>query len=115
MRYVKFVKIVLGTFLAVFLICNLLLFAAISVEKTVTQAVTSPDGAYEAYVLSSDEGALGGSTSVRVKRLKKTGIFQRKDKRLQLGEWGETYDLMWIDDNTLSVNSVQTYDMESIW
>ncbi len=85
-------------------------------ESTVTETVPSPEGTYEAYVISHDEGALGGSTSVRVKEAKKWGLFQKnKEEMLQRGKWGEEYDLVWIDDDTLEVNGETTYEMGDIW
>ncbi len=89
-------------------------------ESTVTETVPSPEGTYEAYVISHDEGATGGSTSVRVKKAKKWGLFQKnKEEMLQRGKWGEEYDLVWIDDDTLEVNGEGrmkwTYEMGEIW
>lgn len=53
-----------------------------SAEKTVMQTVPSPDGAYEAYVLWQDAGAIGGDSFVYVKKLKDIGIFQHENKQL---------------------------------
>lgn len=121
MRYVKFVSIGIAICLAVFLVLNIqsimfvIMMGSIA-ERTVTQTVPSPDGTYEAYVISRDEGALGGDTSVWAKKIKDAGIFQHKEKQLLSGgEWGEEYDLVWVDNDTLIVNGIQKYEMEYLW
>lgn len=120
MKHIKFISIGLAIFLPVFLILNInnimfiIMMGSIG-EKTVTQTVPSPDGTYEAYVISCDEGALGGDTSVWVKKTRNIRIFQHKEKQLQSGEWGETYDLVWTDNDTLVVNGIKEYEMQYIW
>ena len=118
-KCLKFISIGLAVCLAVFLVLNahnilfIVMMASIG-EKTITQTIPSPDGTYEAYVVSCDEGALGGDTSVYVKKEKNKGLFQRKRKELYFGEWGQTYKIQWTDDDTLSVDG-KIYEMEDIW
>lgn len=85
-----------------------------SAERIITQTVLSSDGTYEAYVLSVDAGAVGGDTFVYVKKLKDIGIFQHKEKMLQSGEWGQIYEIVWQDDNTLLLDG-KVYEMEDVW
>lgn len=122
MKWARYFSIVIIICFALFFVINImpaiLFFVMVDnmVQSTVVETVPSPEGTYEAYVMSHDEGATGGGTSVRVKKIKKWGIFQNnKEERLQMGEWGEEYDLVWIDDDTLEVNGEKIYEMGDIW
>ena len=118
-RCVKLISAGLAICLAFILIFNLhsilfvIMIGSIG-EKTITQTLSSPDGTYEAYVISCDEGALGGDTSVYVKKKENRGLFERKEKELYFGEWAQTYQLEWKDDDTLLVDG-KLYEMEEIW
>ncbi len=111
MKWARYFSILVVICFALFFVLNIMPmilffgFMANFGESTVTETVPSPDGTYEAYVISHDVGATGGGTSVRVKKAKKWGLFQNnKEEMLQRGKWGEEYDLVWIDDDTLEVN-----------
>ncbi|MBU5449279.1 hypothetical protein [Acetivibrio sp. MSJd-27] len=95
----------------VFFLYIMLLFSNFG-SNTILQTVTSPDEAYCAWAVSSDQGALGGDTCLYVRNIKKDvfigiGTFKAEEKRLRYGRFGEEYDLVWIDENTLSVDNVQ--------
>lgn len=80
--------------------------------NTVVQSVESPDGAYCAQVIDSDQGALGGSTLVQVcKRAQFDAVLFRVEKRLQTvyaGKWGEYQNMQidWEGNNTLIINGI---------
>lgn len=82
-------------------------------ENIVVQTVKSPNGAYYAEVINSDQGALGGDTLVDVTENKKFDalIFtiSKKSKRVYHGEWGEFEDMeiYWKNENCLVINSVE--------
>lgn len=82
-------------------------------ENSVVQKVESPNGAYYAEVINSDQGALGGDTLVDVYENKKIDalIFtiSKKSQRVYSGEWGEFEDMEihWKNDNCLVINSVE--------
>lgn len=79
-------------------------------QDTVVRTVESPNGAYYAELIDSDQGALGGDTLVRVCE---TGGFDalvfRVEKKPQLvyrGDWGEFEDmeLFWRSDECIVIN-----------
>lgn len=85
------------------------IFGGIS-ETTVVRAVTSPDGTQIAEIVDIDEGALGGSTIVEVRKnvdvdLKFVQI-RGVPECVYNGDWGEFEDmtLEWIDEHTLCIN-----------
>ncbi len=84
-------------------------------ETTVTQTAPSPDGTKEAWVVRSDQGALGGDTFVYARSVDRDlelfcGTFKARDRLLHYGGWGEEYELEWIDDSVLSVGG-ELYDV----
>ena len=84
-------------------------------ETTVTQTAPSPDETKEAWVVRSDQGALGGDTSVYARRVDRDlelfcGTFKARGRLLYSGGWGEEYELEWIDDSVLSVGG-ELYDV----
>ncbi len=85
--------------------------------NTVVKTVRSPDGAYVAEVIDSDQGALGGDTIVTVRENKTYNAFffelRKKSERVYTGEWGEyvNMNIYWRDGRTLIVNS-NTYTMK---
>ena len=87
-----------------------LLVGGLSSEEVV-QSLESPNGEYYAEVIANNQGALGGSTIVKVYRDTKMGfiLFEFKDipQKVYVGEWGEIYDIdvSWKDSNCLLINS----------
>lgn len=115
-------KICSGIFAA---LLALLLVAALSLKSvfgdfglnTVARELISPERTYIAYVIDSDQGALGGDTFVEVQDMKKRwnvliGQFQESPRRIYSGEWKEyqTMEIEWKDENTLLIDG-QEYNM----
>lgn len=81
-------------------------------QNTVIRSIESPDGAYYAEVIDSDQGALGGDTLVDVYENKSINalVFKisRKPQRVYQGDWGEfeNMEIYWESDNCLVINSV---------
>ena len=80
-------------------------------RNTVVRALTSPDGAYIAEIISSDQGALGGDTFVEVRKNRGviTPLFSvtpGRGQRVYSGDWGAQRDLevRWTDNGDLLVN-----------
>lgn len=89
-------------------------------EHTVKRAVTSPMESYSAFLISSDQGALGGSTLVDVHdhtSMINIGIGQYvRITRIYAGEWNgyKSARIYWRDDHTLLINDVPyTIDAET--
>lgn len=83
--------------------------------KTAKQDVISPNGTYSAWVVDSDQGALGGDTHVYVRNLKKDmpimgGTLKSKESLVHLGPWGEKISLSWKDEKNLILNG-QEYNI----
>lgn len=82
-------------------------------KDTVVKTVVSPKGTYYAQVIDSDQGALGGDTSVYVqeKSVVNAIIFkiEKKRKLVYFGDWGEfeNMEIYWKDDTCLVINSVE--------
>ncbi len=82
-------------------------------QNTVVKSIESPNGAYYAEVIDSNQGALGGDTLVDVYKNKtiNTVIFKikKKPQRVYYGEWGEFEDIeiYWKNENCLIINSVE--------
>lgn len=82
-------------------------------QNTVVQSVESPNGAYRAELVDSDQGALGGDTLVDVYENKgiNTLVFKisKKPQRVYQGEWGEfkSMKIYWKNDSCLVMNSVE--------
>lgn len=74
-------------------------------ENTVVQTLHSPDGAYIAQVISSDQGAMGGSTLVEVYPEGKP----RQKQRVYTGQWEEytTMEIYWKTDTCLVINGTE--------
>ena len=90
----------------------LLMFGNLS-QNTVVQTVESPNGAYYAEVIDSDQGALGGDTLVKVYengglRLLVFNIY-KSPQTVYHGEWGayENMEIYWKNDQCLVINSVE--------
>lgn len=82
-------------------------------QNTVVRSVESPNGAYYAEVIDSNQGALGGDTLVEVYENTEINllifkVFQNP-QRVYHGEWGEfeDMDIYWKDDQCLVINSVE--------
>ncbi|MBE6737691.1 MAG: hypothetical protein IKB72_03190 [Ruminococcus sp.] len=86
-------------------------------EDRVIKSLESPKGTYYAEVISSDQGALGGDTIVKVHSFEEIdNLFFRINKKAQtvyFGEWYEYEDIgvYWKDDNTLIVKQKE-YQIE---
>lgn len=81
-------------------------------ETKVIQSLNSSDGTYNAFVVSSDQGALGGNSCLYVRNIKKDifigiGTFKTGAQLLKFGEWGGSYDLVWKDEITLVANKIE--------
>lgn len=78
---------------------------------TVVQSVESPDGKYQAEIIDSDQGALGGNTEVVVReRIVINAIvfrIEKQPKTVYFGRWGEfkNMEMHWKDSDTLIINS----------
>ena len=77
--------------------------------NTVVQRVDSPQQTYTALVVSSDQGALGGATHVRVRNVKNviplvSGSLETETKTVWTGSWQETATLLWSTEDTLLIN-----------
>ncbi len=98
------IKLPLGALSLLPLVPTLLmcLFGFFPIGKTTELSCLSPDGAYMAKLSVADEGALGGSTVIRVYPTATV-------KRGILGEWKqeqEIYRGLWMDENALSFSWV---------
>lgn len=82
-------------------------------QNTVVQVVESPNGAYYAEVIDSDQGALGGDTLVEIYENTEINLLVfrvfKNPQRVYHGEWGEfeDMDIYWKDDQCLVINSVE--------
>ena len=89
-------------------------FSGISAENTV-YSIDSPDKRYYAEVVDVDEGALGGSTVVRVCAYREVDLgfikIGKVPERVYLGEWGEGESLkvIWTEEGKLQVNGKIVY------
>lgn len=83
--------------------------------NTVEKSVNSPNNTYIAEVVSSDQGALGGDTYVKVKSNKEINLliakFSDEDKTVYSGSLSaaEGMEISWKDENTLIVNGTEYY------
>lgn len=82
-------------------------------QNTVVKSVESPNGAYYAQVIDSDQGALGGDTMVDVYENKQINLLAfklyKEPQRVYSGDWGEFYDMeiYWKGDHCLVINDVE--------
>ena len=81
-------------------------------QNTVVQSAESPNGAYRAELIDSDQGALGGDTLVEVHYLHDEVdafifLFRRTPNRVYRGDWGEfeNIKISWKSDNELKINN----------
>ncbi|MDD3141862.1 MAG: hypothetical protein PHX08_23245 [Lachnospiraceae bacterium] len=93
-------------------VCFILLIFGNIGKNSVVQSVQSPNGAYYAEIIDSNQGALGGGTFVDVYKKDALNLllFKIADKpqRVFSGDWGEFTDmeLYWKNDNCLIINGV---------
>lgn len=79
-------------------------------KTTVIESLPSPDQSRTAQLIDDDQGALGGSTLVRIvhKDILPLGFagFRPMTRTIFCSSWGEfeTTSLSWLDDSTLLVN-----------
>ena len=115
----KIVVLVIGIVLAVhvgFLGFLAMIFGSIG-KDTVVQSVESPNGAYIAQLVDSDQGALGGDTLVLVYEQNNIDLFfLRIEKEPQLvysGQWGafKQMKLEWKNEHCLLINETE-YEIE---
>lgn len=84
--------------------------------SSVLKSSFSPDGRYEAQIVDVDQGALGGNTTVRVRR--SSGLFRvledicRFEKTVYIGDWGIGDALIpeWVDGDSLKIEG-EIYDL----
>ncbi|MBE7043308.1 MAG: hypothetical protein E7399_07440 [Ruminococcaceae bacterium] len=86
-------------------------------SNSVIDIIDSPGHTYQAWVISSDQGAFGGDTMVNVQNTKNkinfvTGTIIGQRKRIWTGDWGNKPKLKWKDENTLLINGV-AYNVET--
>ncbi|MBE5792049.1 MAG: hypothetical protein E7322_07870 [Clostridiales bacterium] len=103
------------------LLCVLMLLPVIAIAPfrmifkdfgkiTIVNEIPSPDQRYVAHLIDNDQGALGGSTQVKVigKPVIDLGPFriERPEKTIYTGEWGEFEDMEihWKDETTLVID-----------
>lgn len=81
-------------------------------KTTVVQTLDSPTGKYYAQVISNDQGAMGGNTTVHVYETKElnTILFtiKKEPQQVYVGDWDayEDMEIYWESDNSLVINSV---------
>lgn len=84
-------------------------------QRTVVETVSSTAETYYAEVVDHDQGALGGSTSVIVRKRKPVVVnaivfsVEKEPKSIYVGGWGayEDINIYWKNDSSLVVNSVE--------
>ncbi len=82
--------------------------------QEITQELYSPDSTYYAWVLRTDEGAMGGDTYVYVRNIKRDkniliGTLKSRDISIKYGNWSQVYSLEWEDNETLLVDGERFY------
>lgn len=78
----------------------------------ITQVLDSPNEKYSAWIVNSDEGALGGDNSVYLRNKERDifalfGTLKGNDHCILCAEWGENIELLWKSENILLVNGVE--------
>ena len=82
-------------------------------KTTVLERMPSPDGRHVAFVVDSDEGALGGSTVVRVEKtslpFRMAKPFFSVRKNVFIGDWGigDELSVEWLGESVLLVDDKQ--------
>lgn len=96
------------------LLLILLLLASNFVAVTVVTSEMSPNSVYLAEVISNDEGALGGSTHVKIWQQNCNinlliGKLKKDPKRIYTGRWGDAFgmSLRWETDDILYIDNVR--------
>lgn len=87
-------------------------------ETTIVQTLNSPENTYSAYIISDDQGALGGSTHVYIRNIKKninflTGTLRKEEQRIWRGSWNANPTLEWKDDHNILINN-KNYDVKKL-
>lgn len=111
----KFFSVITSSllFVAFILVSFVTVFFGNFVVKTVVETIDSPSGEYYAEIVDSDQGVLGGSTVVYVKKSNSLNLLilkiEKTPEKVYLGEWGEyeTMDIKWADDKTLLIDSME--------
>lgn len=88
-------------------------------ETTIVETLNSPQDNYCANIISYSEGALGGSTYVYVRNIKKdisflTGTLRKDEQRIWRGSWNAIPTLEWKDDHNILINN-KNYDVKKLW
>lgn len=87
-------------------------------ETTVVDTFESTDGTYYAELISDSEGALGGSTRVKVYKNNDIDLLileiRKPKKDIYVGNWGalSRVEMHWQTDDVLIINDVE-YDMNA--
>lgn len=84
--------------------------------STVLKSIPSPNGRYTAQIVDVDQGALGGNTTVRVRR--SSGLFRAIEsicgfeKTAYIGDWGigDALNPEWMDGDSLKIDG-EIYDL----
>lgn len=82
-------------------------------QNTVVKTVESPSGRYYAQVIDSDQGALGGDTTVNVHEKSVINLIllqiEKKPQQVYFGDWGafKNMKIYWKNDHCIVVNSVE--------
>lgn len=95
-------------------VCALYLFSVWFGSVEMTRSVVSPDEAYTVEVITHDEGALGGSTMVCLRKINDDvfvglGTLKKRHHILECGDWGEEYNIEWKDNEYVTINSREYY------
>ncbi len=110
-EWVKITIAVISGFIAgiYLLFCSFSLFSAWFVAVEVTREIASPDKNYTVFIIEYDEGALGGSTKVCLRKVSDDvfvgmGTFVTKSHALKHGRWAQEYEICWKDNETLIID-----------
>lgn len=101
----------LALLLALFLFIS---FFSPAVE--VAASAVSPDGAFCAEVITTDQGALGGNTILEVYRVSESFdigsfCFRKDTKRIIQDDWNAGTDVQWVGNHTIEFNGAR-YSLE---
>lgn len=120
-RRLKGLRVLTGVLSAVLTLAVVVLVPAALIfgefgTSTVLKSSFSPDGRYEAQIVDIDQGALGGNTTVRVRR--SSGLFRaiegicEFEKTVYIGDWGigDALNPEWMDGDSLKIEG-EIYDL----
>ncbi|NPV92543.1 MAG: hypothetical protein HPY50_17395 [Firmicutes bacterium] len=76
-------------------------------EITKISEIPSPNGQYVMVEIESDEGALGGSVTVKLDRVIISGILIKHEKILHTYKWSFRPSMKWIDNENVELDGKQ--------